>query len=82
MSVGVTFDDIIRSRLGDAVSTPSKSYAPDYVPYADGELDPTPIHEINEDPIDVDSTAVFEKPITDHLINADLQKGRICNQLR
>lgn len=55
------------------MSTPSKSHAPDYVPYADGELDPTPIHEIDEDPVDVDGTAVFEKPITDHLINAELQ---------
>ena len=68
-----SFDEIIRSRLGDAMSTPSKPLAPDYVPYADGELDPPPIHEIDDDPIENDGTAVFEKPITDYLINAELR---------
>ena len=44
----------------------------DYVPYADGELDPAPIHDLDEDPVEKDGTAVFEKPITDHLIHAEL----------
>jgi hypothetical protein len=66
------FDDLIMTKLGSALSSPSKPPPSDYVPYADGELDPPPLHELDEDPVDNDGTAVFEKPITDHLINAEL----------
>jgi len=74
------FDDIVMKTLGNALSSPTKPPASDYVPYADGELDPPPIHELDEDPVDNFGTAVFEKPIMDHLvIDAELKylKGRI-----
>jgi hypothetical protein len=67
------FDDLITNKLGNALSSPSKLPLSDYVPYADGELDPPPLHELDEDPVDNDGTAVLEKPITDHLINAELR---------
>jgi hypothetical protein len=67
------FDDIIMNKLGTAMSTPPKPPPSDFIPYADGELDPPPIHEVDEDPVNGDGTAVFEKPITDHLINAELR---------
>ena len=55
------FDDLIQAKLGDAMTTPTKPPASDYVPYADGELDPPPIHEVDEDPVHSDGKAVFEK---------------------
>ena len=67
------FDDLITKKLGDSLTKPIKPPAPDYVPYADGELDPVLVHEVDEDPVDADGTAVFEKPITDHWLNAELR---------
>ena len=64
------YDDIILPKLGDAMTQVEKPPPSDYVPYADGELDPAPIHDLDEDPVENDGTAVFEKPITDHLIHA------------
>ena len=55
------------------MTTPTKPPASDYVPYANGELDPPPIHEVYEDPVNSDGKAVFEKPITDHWINMELR---------
>ncbi len=68
----LTFDNAITSKLGDSLTKPQQPLPTDYVPYADGELDPPPIHEVDEDPADSDGTSVFEKPITDHWINAEL----------
>jgi hypothetical protein len=50
---------------------------PDFVPYSDGDLDPISLEDIEEDPIDEVGTSQFEKPVTDHLIHAEvvLPKG-------
>ena len=61
------FDDLIWTKLGNVMTTPTKTPASDYVPYADGELYPPPINKVDEDPVNSDGKAVFEKPITDAL---------------
>ena len=64
-----TFDESIKEKLGDSVSSPSN---PDNVPYSDEiESDLADIPN-DEDPLDEDGTAAFEQPITDMLINAEL----------
>ena len=66
------FDDIILKKLGDSMSRPTKPNPPDHIPYSDG-VDPDSV-ELPEDndPVGPDGTAVFEKPITDQWIHAEL----------
>ena len=66
------FDDIILKKLGDSMSKPTKPSPPDHIPYSDG-VDPDSV-ELPEDndPVGPDGTAVFEKPITDQWIHAEL----------
>jgi len=66
------FDTLVRSKLGNCMSKPPKPLPTEYIPYSEGNLDPPPLHEVDEDPVQSDGTAVFEKPITDHWINAEL----------
>ena len=67
------FDDIILKKLGDSVRKPEKPIRGNFVPYAD-EVDPDPVQLPDDnDPIDTDGTSVFEKPITDQWINAELK---------
>lgn len=66
------FNNKIKSKLGDSMTKPTKPLPKDYIPYADGNLDPPALHEVDEDPVQPNGTAVFEKPITDHWINAEL----------
>ena len=66
------FNAAIKSKLGDSVTKPSKPIPTDFVPYSDGNLDPITVDDIIEDPIDSDGTSVFEKPVSDHLIHAEL----------
>ena len=66
------FDNYIRAKLGDSVTTP-RPKARSYVPYEDNEPDSPPhLHTVDEDPIDGSGAAVFERPITDHWINAEV----------
>jgi hypothetical protein len=67
------FDDLIRKKLGDSMSLPSKPL-PDtsYIPYSDNcEPDLIDIPD-NNDPVDSSGVAIFDKPITDRLIHAEL----------
>ena len=67
-----SFDDRIRQRLGDSISKPVKPEPPDHVPYSDDyESNPLQLPDDN-DPVDENGVAVFEKPITDQWINAEL----------
>ena len=59
------FDQVILERLGDPLHTPLKLPAPDFVAYEDGELDPPPQNLVDEDPLNSEATAVFEKSLTD-----------------
>jgi hypothetical protein len=78
------FNAAIKSKLGDSVTKPSKPASPDFVPYSDGDLDPISLEDIEEDPIDEDGTSQFEKPVTDHLIHAEvvLPKGEQMQMAR
>ena len=67
------FDDVILKKLGNSMFKPTNP--PDvmgHVPYEDGiEPDPIKFPEDN-DPVDTDGKSVFEKPITNQWINAEL----------
>ena len=68
-----TFDNIIKENLGDAMTNPSKPPPYAFIPYSDGDLYPPSLHEVDEYPVNSDGTAVFEQPITDHCIHAELK---------
>ena len=66
------FDDIILKKLGDSMTKPKRPNPPDHIPYADG-IDPDLVDlPEDNDPVMPDGTAVFEKPITDQWIHAEL----------
>ena len=65
------FTDTITKKLGNSMTKPPKP-PPDYVPYEDGELDPIPLEDFDEDPIDSNGISTFEKPVIDHLIHAEV----------
>ena len=78
------FDDIILKKLGDSVCKPEKPIAGAFVPY-ENEVDPAPVQLPDDnDPIDKDGTSVFEKPITDQWINAELKlpQGELLRNAR
>ena len=41
-----------------------------FISYSNGDLYPPALHEVDEDPLHTDGTAVFEQPITDYWIHA------------
>ena len=66
------FNEIIKAKLGDSMSFPSKPKAPDFIPYHDeDEPDPLQLPDIN-DPVDDNGIALYEKPITDQWINVEV----------
>ena len=66
------YDDIIRKKLGDSMTLPKKPLSTEYIPYSDG-VEPDPLHlPSDDDPVDTDGTSVFEKPITDYWIHAEV----------
>ena len=67
-----SFDIAIKEKLGDSVAKTNNPLPSDFVPYSDGELDPIIVDDTIEDPLDFDGTSVFEKPVSDHLIHAEL----------
>ena len=54
------------------MKNPSKPPPSALIPYYDGDLDPPALHEVDEDPVQPDGTAVFEQPITDNWIHSEL----------
>ena len=66
------FDDIIRKKLGDSMVFPPKHSDTSYVPYSDS-VEPTSLQLSDDnDPLNADGTSVFEKPITDRWIHAEV----------
>ena len=66
------YDDVIRKKLGDSITLPKKPLSTEYIPYSDG-VEPDPLHlPSDDDPVDKDGTSVFEKPITDYWIHAEV----------
>ena len=53
------FISFIKSKPVDSMIKPSKPVHTAYVPYADGNLDSTPLHKIDDDPALSDGTAEF-----------------------
>ena len=76
------FDRCIQSKLGhNASEKPPSTANKDYVPYSDGNLDPPNLEDIEEDPVDNDGLSMFEKPVTDHLIHAEVVMPKGENNL-
>ena len=66
------FDHLILAKLGPSISFPPKPLPPNHVPYSDDcEPDLISLPDDN-DPVASDVTAVFEKPITDRWVHAEL----------
>ena len=66
------FDNFILHKLGDSISKPVKYKPSDHVKYFD-EDEPNSLHLPNDnDPVDDRGVSIFEKPITDLWINAEL----------
>ena len=55
------------------MTRPNKPPPSAFIPYSDGDLDPSSLHEVYEYPFHPDGIAVFEHPITDHWIYAELK---------
>ena len=55
------------------MTNPSKPLPSAFIPYFDGDLDPPSLHEVDEDPVQPDGTAIFEQPITDNCIHDELK---------
>ena len=78
------FEELIRSKLGDSMAFPPKPPSSPYVPYSDG-VEPNSLQLPDDnDPVDADGTSVFEKPITDHWIHAEvtLPQGENMHQAK
>ena len=66
------FDGIITSKLGTFIAFPTKQLPKDHVPYSDDcEPDSVSLPDDN-DPVDSNGNALFEQPITDRWIHAEL----------
>ena len=66
------FDSIIKEKLGDSSALATKKKSPqNYIPYGDDSSE----HDIlpnDDDPVDSNGVAAFERPMTDTLINAEI----------
>ncbi len=68
------FDEIIQQKLGDSINFPPSrdTVKKEFEPYSDDD-DPDSVELPEEnDPVNAEGTAVFEQPITDRMINAEL----------
>ena len=66
------FDALIDKKLGNSMAFPSKPDPKSFIPYSDdSDGEPELLPEDN-DPLDKDGSAMFEKPITDQLIHAEV----------
>ena len=63
---------------------PKKPPPSAFIPYFDGDLDLPTLHEVDEDTVQPNGTSVFEHPITNQWIYADLNlpQGEEMNQLK
>ena len=59
------------------MTKPRRPLPSKYIPYSDGNLDQPILHNIDEDPVQNDELAMFEKPITDNLISAELNLPQV-----
>ena len=73
------FDEIIKSILGDAMTIPPKTSEPTVLElqdFSDPDSDETtenqPSQWLDNDPINDDGTAIFDTPVADTLINAEV----------
>jgi len=68
------FDSLIQSKLGSSMSFPNKPLPDTFIAYEDdsisNESSTPPL--VDEDPVLLNGQAAFEKPITDHLIHAEV----------
>ena len=66
------------------MTRPNKTPPYAFIPYSNGDLDPPGLHEVDEDPAHTDGTGVFEQPIVDHWIHAELNlpQGEVMNKLK
>ena len=56
----------IRAALVDSMTFPPKLKAPDFIPYHD-DVEPDPLHiPDNNDPVDDNGIALYEKPIMEY----------------
>ena len=67
-----TFDELIRKNFGDSAFFPPEPLPDDFVGYADHEEDESQI-PADTDPISGRNNAVFEKPLTDRWIHAEVR---------
>ena len=66
------FDDLIKSKLGDSMPMPPSPLVTTYIPYSDC-VEPESVHlPEDNDPVNRDNNAIFEKPITDCWIHTEL----------
>ena len=65
------------------MTRPTKPPPSDFIPNSDDDLYPPDLHEVDEDPVQPDGTAVFKHPITYHCIHAELNlpQGEEMNKL-
>ena len=54
------------------MKNPSKPLPSAFIPYSDGDLNLPDLHELYKYPVQSYGTAVFEQPVTDHWIHAEL----------
>ena len=69
--IGV-FNNMIKYNIGYAITKPSKPPPFAFIPYYRGDLDPPSLHEVDEDPVKPDGTAIFKQNILYHWIHAEL----------
>ena len=67
------FDALIRKKLGTSTNPPTKVQPSTFISYSNDHED-APYEPVDDDdPADSNGVATFEKPITDTLINTELQ---------
>ena len=81
--IGV-FNNMIKYNIGYAITKPSKPPPFAFIPYYRGDLDPPSLHEVDEDPVKPDGTAIFKQNILYHWIHAELNlpQGEVMNKLK
>ena len=67
-----TFNNIIKGKLGDAITDMSISPPSTSIPYSGGDLDPPALDEVYEDLVQPKDVVVFEQLVTDHWTRTEL----------
>ena len=66
------FDDRVEKKLGSSMEFPTKDSKSKYIPYEDDSGDAPPLIPDDNDPVEANGKAMFEKPITDMLIHSEV----------